>query len=69
MEMAEHYHPRLRVDINDREVRVALTRTQLGGIEADPGQAVTVSSNGTPVEGDPNRLRLRPEQQIEVRLG
>lgn len=116
MGMAEHYHPRLRVFINDREVPVAanigvdpatgamsavhthegdgtihieadakgetftlgqvfaqwdveLTATRIGGVTARPGQAVRVTSNGNPVDGDPNRLRLRPEQQIEVRLG
>ena len=48
---------------------VKLTPTQVGGVEAEPGQKVTLTSNGDPVVGDPMDLRLRPEQRIELRLG
>lgn len=47
---------------------VALTPTQIGGVEAQDGQAVTVTSNGEPIAGDPMNLRLQPEQQIVVEL-
>lgn len=47
---------------------VKLTPTQIGGAKAEPGQNVTVSSNGTPVDGDPMDLRLAPEQNIVLRL-
>ena len=48
---------------------VRLTSTQVGGVHAKPGRKVIVTSNGTPVAGDPNQLRLRPEQQISVSVG
>lgn len=48
---------------------VPLTPTRIGGVRAKAGEKVTATSNGVPVNGDPNRLRLRPEQQIELRLG
>jgi hypothetical protein len=48
---------------------VKLTPTQIGGAQAKPGQKVTLTSNGTPVAGDPTDLRLRREQEIELRLG
>lgn len=47
---------------------VKLTPNQIGGIEAQDGQEVTVTSNGEPVTGDPMDLRLEPEQQIVVEL-
>lgn len=47
---------------------VALSRTQVGGVRAEAGQEVAVTSNGTPVTGDPMDLRLAPEQKIVVRL-
>lgn len=48
---------------------VPLSPTHIGSVKADAGEKVTATSNGVLVEGDPNRLRLRPEQQIELRLG
>lgn len=48
---------------------VRLTPTQIGGARAAPGQAVTVTSDGNRVPGDPMKLRLRQEQKIELRLG
>lgn len=48
---------------------VKLTPTQIGGVQAKPGQHVTVTSDGTPVAGNPVNLRLKPEQEIELRLG
>lgn len=47
---------------------VKLTSTQIGGVKAQPGQKVIVTSNGKPVTGDPMDLRLEPEQQIVVEL-
>ena len=47
---------------------VHLTSTQIGGVHAKTGQKVTVTSNGAPVAGNPNRLRLQPEQQIVLSL-
>ena len=47
---------------------VKLTVTQIGGATAEPGEQITVTSNGTPVEGDPNDLRLEPEQKIVLQL-
>ena len=47
---------------------VKLTTTQLGGVKADPGEKVTVTSNGSAVAGDPMDLRLEPEQKIVVQL-
>lgn len=48
---------------------VALTPNQVGGVTADGDEKVTVTSNGTPVAGDPADLRLEPDQQIELVLG
>lgn len=47
---------------------VKLTATQIGGVVAEPGENVTVTSNGSPVPGDPNALRLEPEQRIVLQL-
>lgn len=48
---------------------VRLTSTQIGGVKAPAGQEVTLTSNGTPIAGDPMDLRLEPEQQIVLGLG
>ena len=47
---------------------VKLTATQIGGIRADGGRQLVVTSNGTPVPGDPADLRLRPDQRIVLQL-
>ena len=47
---------------------VELTSTQIGGVKAPADQAVTLTSNGKPVTGDPMDLRLEPEQQIVLEL-
>ena len=47
---------------------VKLTSTQIGGVHAKDGQKVMVTSNGTPVAGDPMDLRLEPDQKLELRL-
>ena len=47
---------------------VKLTATQIGGVRADGGQQVTLTSNRTPVDGDPAQLRLEPDQQILLQL-
>jgi hypothetical protein len=47
---------------------VKLTATQIGGDRAESGQRVTLTSNGTPVTGDPSQLRLEPDQQIRLQL-
>ncbi|WP_216823021.1 hypothetical protein [Aeromicrobium sp. A1-2] len=47
---------------------VTLTPTQIGEISAVAGESVEVTSNGGSVEGDPNDLRLEPDQRIVVRL-
>lgn len=47
---------------------VALTPTQIGGVQAGNGEKVEVTSNGTPVPGDPADLLLEAEQQIELSL-
>ena len=47
---------------------VALSATQVGGVRAEKGERVTVTSNGAPVTGDPGDLRLEPDQQIVVTL-
>lgn len=47
---------------------VQLTSTQIGGVKAEPGEKVVVTSNGTQVAGDPRELRLEPEQVIVLRL-
>lgn len=48
---------------------VNLSRTQIGDAKAATGDTVVVTSNGVKVKGDPNDLRLEPDQQIVVRLG
>lgn len=48
---------------------VPLSSTQIGSVRAYAGEKVTATSNGVPVKGDLKRLRMRPEQQIEMRLG
>lgn len=48
---------------------VKLAPSQIGGVEAKPGQELTLTSNGQAVSGDPMDLRLEPEQQIELELG
>ena len=47
---------------------VKLTPTQIGGVQAKDGQKVMVTSNGSPLAGDPMNLRLQPDQKIELRL-
>lgn len=47
---------------------VKLTSTQIGGVQAREGQKVTLTSNGTPVAGDPMNLRLEPEQKVVLQL-
>jgi len=47
---------------------VKLTTTQIGGVQAREGQKVTLTSNGTPVAGDPMNLRLEPEQKVVLQL-
>jgi hypothetical protein len=47
---------------------VALTPTQIGGVRAPAGEKVKVTSNGTPVPGNPADLLLEPDQQIELTL-
>ncbi|WP_341925188.1 hypothetical protein [Nocardioides psychrotolerans] len=47
---------------------VALTPTSIGGVRAKAGETVTVTSNGTPVPGDPADLQLEPDQQIELTI-
>lgn len=48
---------------------VELTSTQIGGVETQADQEVTLTSNGKPVTGDPMELRLEPEQEIVLELG
>ena len=47
---------------------VALTPTQIGGVKANAGEEVRVTSNGAPVSGDPAELQLEPDKQIELLL-
>ncbi|GAA4363095.1 hypothetical protein [Nocardioides caricicola] len=47
---------------------VRLTRHQIGGVRAEPGQLVELTSNGSKVTGDPMDLRLEPDQQIVLSL-
>lgn len=47
---------------------VALTPDQIGGIRAEPGQGVELTSNGTRVTGDPADFRLEPDQKILLTL-
>lgn len=43
---------------------VALTRQQIGGARAKPGEQVELTSNGAKVTGYPADLRLEPNQQV-----
>lgn len=47
---------------------VKLTPTQIGGVTATDGQTVHVISNGAAVPGNPAKLRLQPDQKIELQL-
>lgn len=47
---------------------VRLNSTHIGGVRAQRGGAVTLTSNGTPVPGDPANLRLEPDQVIVLSL-
>lgn len=47
---------------------VALTRPRTGGVRTEAGQTAYLTSNGTPVTGNPADLRLEPNQQIELAL-
>jgi hypothetical protein len=47
---------------------VELTATQIGGIHAAGGRQLVVTSNQTPVPGDPADLRLQPDQRIVIQL-
>ena len=48
---------------------VRLTESQIGGVQPDKGQELTLSSNGQIVDGNPNQLQLEPEQQIVLTVG
>ena len=50
------------------EWSVKLTRTQIGGVRAARGQHVVLTSDGSAVAGDPTKLRLAPDQRIELSL-
>ena len=47
---------------------VKLSPTQIGGVRAKAGQQATLTSNGERVAEDPMSLRLKPDQQIVLRL-
>lgn len=47
---------------------VTLTPTQIGGVRAEDGQQMIVTSNEMPVTGDPKDLRLEPDQMIVLRM-
>ena len=47
---------------------VKLTPTQIGGVKANNGQQVNLTSNGVPIAGPPQDLRLAPDQQIVLEL-
>lgn len=47
---------------------VALSSTQIGGVQAVAGEEVKVTSNGTAVTGNPANLVLEPDQQIQLSL-
>ncbi|MEO5666268.1 MAG: hypothetical protein ABIR39_23600 [Nocardioides sp.] len=47
---------------------VVLTRQQIGGARAKPGEQVQLTSNGAKVTGDPADLRLEPDQQVVLTL-
>ena len=48
---------------------VKLTSRQIGGVRADPGEEVEVTSNGVALTADPTDLRLEPNQEIVLSLG
>jgi hypothetical protein len=48
---------------------VRLTSTQIGGVRAETGQTVKLTSIGAEIAGDPRDLRLKPEQTIVLRVG
>lgn len=48
---------------------VKLTPAQIGGVRAEPGSKVEVTSNGDAVAGDPRDLPLAPEQEIVLTVG
>lgn len=48
---------------------VKLTARQIGGVRADPGSKVDVTSDGEAVSGDPMDLPLDPEQEIVLSVG
>ena len=62
--VGELFHPGPAV----HTVGVKLTPTQIGGVQANDGQKVMVTSNGAPAAGDPMNLRLQPDQKIELRF-
>jgi len=47
---------------------VALSPEQIGGVEAEPGSKVDVTSNGAKFDGDPADLSLEPDQEIVLSL-
>ena len=47
---------------------VTLTTTQIGEVTGGDGNQVNLTSNGTPVTGDPKDLRLEPDQVIVLRI-
>ena len=47
---------------------VLVTPTQIGGVRTNDRSKMTLTSNGTPVTGDPTNLRLEPEQKIVLQL-
>ena len=47
---------------------VKLTATQIGGVRADSGRELVLTSNGTPVPGNPADLRLQPDQKLVLQL-
>lgn len=47
---------------------VPLTTTRIGGVSAEAGETVTLTSDGNPVAGDPGDLRLAPDQVIELSI-
>ncbi|PKH37869.1 hypothetical protein CXG46_21005 [Nocardioides alpinus] len=48
---------------------VKLTSRQIGGVRAESGSEVEVTSNGDAVVGDPMDLTLAPEQEIVLTVG
>jgi hypothetical protein len=47
---------------------VKLTATQIGGVRANSGRELVLTSNGTPVLGNPADLRLQPDQKLVLQL-